>query len=278
MKLDRYKSIALLDSGVGGLTVAREIMRQLPYESIVYFGDTARMPYGPRPHEQVRGFVSEIIEFLYTQEIKAIIVACNSATAACSDYYRNGVGLPMLGVIEPGVNAALRYTVNKRVGVIGTTGTINSGAYQKVFQRLAPDVELFEQPCPLFVLIVENGLVATREAYRVAEEYLQPLKEAGVDVLILGCTHYPLMMDVIQEVMGLEVKLVSSAQETAREAKMILEEMALISPNKAGLPLHRFFVSGSARPFIEIATKLLGREVIAYQVVLDQKTSFFDLD
>jgi glutamate racemase len=209
--------------------VVKEIYKQLPNENIVYFGDTAHMPYGPRPSEQVRGFVYEIIDFLETQEIKAIVVACNSAASAGLDYYKERVNLPLFGVIEPGVRAALKQTVTNKIGVIGTTGTIESGSYQDVIKKLAPHIQLFSQPCPLFVLIVENGLINTPEARLVAEEYLAPLKEAEIDTLILGCTHYPLMSNVIQEVMGANVKLISSAEETAREAKEVLIKKRLLA-------------------------------------------------
>lgn len=241
----------------------------LPHENIVYFGDTARMPYGPRPHEQVRCFVYEIMDFLLTQEIKAIIIACNSAAAAGLHYYRQTVDLPLVGVIEPGVRAALEQTRSKKVGVIGTTGTINSGAYLEVFNKLAPDVELFGQPCPLFVLLVENDMVDTNEARRVAEEYLNPLKEAGVDALILGCTHYPLMTHVIQDVMGPDVALISSAEETAREAREILQSKNLLNNDNSVPARHRFFSSGRAKPFAEMATRMLKKSIQAYQVILD---------
>ncbi|MEW5920453.1 MAG: glutamate racemase [Bacillota bacterium] len=269
--MDKYKAVAVLDSGVGGLTVAKEIIRQLPFEHIVYFGDTAHMPYGPRPAGQVRSFVYRIMDFLLTQQIKIIIVACNAATAAGLEYYRERVTLPLLGVIEPGVRAALGQTRNRKVGVIGTSGTIESGAYQRVFQRLAPDVALFSRACPLFVLVVENELVHNPEVYRVAEEYLQPLKKAGVDTLILGCTHYPLLAEVIGAVMGPEVKLISSAEETAQEARRILEEKELLQPREIS-PVHRFYVSGPARNFSQMAVKLLEKEVRAFQVVLDEET------
>jgi glutamate racemase len=266
--LESHKAVALLDSGVGGLTVVKEIRRLLPRENIVYFGDTARMPYGPRSPEEVRGYVFEIIDFLETQEIKAIIVACNSAAAAGLHLYQEKVALPLLGVIEPGVRAALKQTKNHKIGVIGTAGTISSGAYQKVVQRLAPEVELTGVSCPLFVLIVENGLVGTPEAFAVAEEYLKPLKKAGVDTLILGCTHYPLISDVIQQVMGDKVRLISSAEETARETKQILEERNLLNRNDPGPARQRYFVSGPASPFSKMAARLLEGEVRAYQVIL----------
>ncbi len=268
-KIECYKAIALLDSGVGGLTVVKEIFKQLPHENIVYFGDTAHMPYGPRPHAQVRSFVYEIMDFLQTQEIKMIIIACNSATAAGLEYYEKKVHLPLLGVIEPGVRAALKHTKANKIGVIGTAGTIQSGAYREVFNRLScGDVQLFSQPCPLFVLIVENGLVGSPEARRVAEEYLGPLKDVGIDTLILGCTHYPLMSDVIQEVMGPGVKLISSAEETAREARQVMEENSLLCQEGNATLHHRFFVSGPAKPFTDMAVNLLGRDINAYQVIL----------
>jgi glutamate racemase len=266
--LQSHKAVALLDSGVGGLTVVKEIRRQLPNENIVYFGDTARMPYGPRSPEEVRGYVFEIIDFLETQEIKAIIVACNSATSAGLHFYRAKVDIPLLGVIEPGVRAAIKHTKKCKIGVIGTTGTINSGAYQKAVQRLAPGVELFSVPCPLFVLIVENGLVDTPEAFAVAREYLKPMKKAGIDTLILGCTHYPLMAHVIQKVMGDQVELISSAEETARETKQILEEKCLLNQTDPGPARHRYFVSGQATPFSVMAAKFLGEGISAYQVIL----------
>ncbi|MBS4006935.1 MAG: glutamate racemase [Clostridium sp.] len=263
--MERNNAIGLLDSGVGGLTVANEIITLLPAERIVYFGDTARMPYGPRPHSEVRTFVRQIIGFLENQDVKLVIVACNSATAAGLPSYQGEFALPIIGVIEPGVRAALQHTRTKRVGVIGTAGTIASRAYEEAIWRLDPNVEVFSQACPLFVLIVENGLVDSPEAFRVAEEYLRPLREAGVDALILGCTHYPLMANVIRAVMGPAVKLISSAQETALEAQEILARFNLFRPASTAAR-HRFFVSGSPAPFVEMAEKLLCRNIQAYQV------------
>ncbi|MFW0861182.1 MAG: glutamate racemase [Dethiobacter sp.] len=265
--MERNNAIGLLDSGVGGLTVVSEMITLLPAERIVYFGDTARMPYGPRPHSEVRTFARQIIGFLENQDVKLVIVACNSATAAGLPAYQGEFALPVIGVIEPGVRAALQYTRTKRVGVIGTAGTIFSRAYEEAIYRLDPNVEVFSQACPLFVLIVENGLVDSPEAARVAEEYLQPLREAGVDVLILGCTHYPLMANVIRAVMGPAVKLISSAQETALEAQEILVRLNLLGSASAAAR-HRFFVSGSPGPFVEMAEKLLCRHIQAYQVTL----------
>jgi glutamate racemase len=266
--MSSHKAIAMLDSGVGGLTVAREIFRQLPEERIVYFGDTARMPYGPRPHAEVRQFAMEIIEFLHTQDIKMVIVACNSATAAGLPHYQEEFDLPILGVIEPGVRAALAHSRNKVVGVIGTSGTIASGAYEKAIKKMDPRVKVFSRPCPLFVLIVENNLSDTPEAYRVAEEYLSPLREEGVDTLILGCTHYPLLTHVIQEVMGENVKLVNSAEETAREAREVLMSQNLLNHRREGCQqAHRYFSSGPPGPFEEIGEKLLHQKIKAYRLL-----------
>jgi glutamate racemase len=262
-----HKAIGVLDSGVGGLTVVQEIQRQLPHESIVYFGDTARMPYGPRSYEEVRRFALEIIEFLQTQEVKMVVVACNSATAAGLPYYQEKCDIPVLGVIEPGVRAAIAYTRSSRVGVIGTTGTINSSAYGKALLREKAGLHVAGKACPLFVLLVENNLVDTREAKLVAKEYLDPLKDEGIDTLILGCTHYPLMSDLIQQVVGPGIKLISSAEETAAEVKSILTDLDLHNPLRCSDPGYRFFVSGNAGPFEEIGAKLLQRRIKAYQVL-----------
>ena len=267
INIEPYKSIGILDSGVGGLTVVKEFCSQLASENIVYFGDTARMPYGPRPHEEVRRFALEIIEFLQTQEVKLVVVACNSATAAGISHYQEQLDIPVIGVIEPGVRAALEATSNGRIGVIGTTGTIASEAYENNLRRLDSSVQIFSKACPLLVLIVENDLVNTPEAYRVAEEYLTPLKEEGVDTLILGCTHYPLLSPLIQEVMGDDVKLISSAEVIARETREYFSSHNLLNPLNQANGNHRFFVSGKPSIFEEIGKKLLGKKVKAYQVV-----------
>lgn len=267
MPLEAGKAIGVLDSGVGGLTVVNEICSLLPYENMVYFGDTARMPYGPRSSDEVRGFAMQIIEFLQTQEIKLVVVACNSATAAGLSYYQEHCDLPVIGVIEPGVRAALRYTRNGKIGVIGTTGTIGSLAYQKTLERENGDLHIITRACPLFVLLVENDLVNTPEAARVAHEYLDPLREAEIDTLILGCTHYPFMMDLIQDAVGSGVKLISSAEETAIDVKNILSSRNLLNPLADNEPAHRFFVSARAAPFEEVGAKMLRRPIRAYQVV-----------
>jgi len=267
LNLEAYKAIGLLDSGVGGLTVVKEIYNFLPHETLVYFGDTYRMPYGSRPHSEVRSFVFEIMEFLQTQEVKIMVVACNSAAAAGLHYYKEHVNVPVIGVVEPGVRAAVRSTRNGRIGVIGTTGTISSGAYEVAIKREAPSIKVFSKACPLLVLLVENELVNTTEARCVTEEYLLPLKNEGVDTLIMGCTHYPLMEDLIREVMGDEVELISSAQETALEVREQLSSYSLLNPLNSNEVRHRYFVSGKPFSFQEIGKNLLRKEIKAFQVV-----------
>lgn len=269
MNIEAHKAIGIIDSGVGGLTVVQEMYRQLPHESIVYFGDTARMPYGPRSHEEVRSFTLEIIDFLQDQEIKLVIIACNSASAAGLPLYQASCHLPVVGVIEPGVRAALSATRNRRVGVIGTTGTISSSAYRETLLCKDPSLIVISKACPLFVLLVENYLVDSPEAVKVAWEYLLPFREASIDTMILGCTHYPLMSSLIQETVGSGVKLISSAEETVAEVREILTARALLNPLQSAAPRHRFFVSGMTAPFKEVGSRLLQREMKVYQVVLN---------
>ena len=266
--IDAHKAVGVIDSGVGGLTVVREISRRLPHESIIYFGDTARMPYGPRSYEEVRGFVFEMIDFLQQQEIKLLVVACNSATAAGLSYYQQACTLPILGVIEPGVRAALASSQNGRIGVIGTVGTINSSEYAKALHRSNGSLHIVTQACPLFVLLVENELVDTPEARKVAHEYLDHLVSEDIDSLILGCTHYPLMEELIREVVGPSVKLINSAEEIAAEVESILEDSGMLNPLNSETPRYRFFVSGTPKSFEEVGSKLLERPVKAYQVHL----------
>ncbi|QNO13685.1 glutamate racemase [Alkalicella caledoniensis] len=266
--MEKIYSIGLLDSGVGGLTVVKEINELLPNERMVYFGDTAKMPYGPRDPEEVKGFALDIIEFLQTQDIKMVIVACNTATAVGLDQYKKEFDIPIIGVINPGAQAAVQKTKNKKVGVIGTEGTVKSKAYEKAIKTIDPKIEVYSQACPLFVLLVENNLLETKEAKEVAHSYLRPLKEKGIDTLILGCTHYPIMSELIQEVMGPEVTLVNSAEATAHLAKAILEEQELIQDQEKD-HAHRYFVSGKTNTFNATASKWLNKKIKAYTVLLD---------
>jgi len=205
----------VFDSGIGGLTVARALFERLPHESVIYFGDTARVPYGPKSPDTVRRYSAEILAFLLPAGVKAVVVACNTSTAHALSHLKEKSPVPVVGVIEPGARAAWRPTRSGTIGVIGTAGTIASGAYEARIKALRPDARVHAQPCPLFVPLVERRLVRASAAELIAREYLEPLRRAKVDVLVLGCTHYPLIKPLLARVMGPEVKLVDSAEETA---------------------------------------------------------------
>ncbi len=251
------RPIGVFDSGVGGLTVARAIMEDLPRESMVYFADTARYPYGPRSLAEIRGFAVEIARHLMERDIKLLVVACNSATAAALDDVAEAVPVPVIGVIEPAVRAAVRATRNRRVGLIGTEATVSSGAYQRALAGVDPDgsIELMSQACPQFVEFVERGDTTSRELLGLAESYLTLLRVAGVDTLILGCTHYPLLRGVLRHVMGDEVLLVSSDDETAKEVYQALTSAGALRED--GRPEHVFESSGDPNRFAALVTMFL---------------------
>jgi glutamate racemase len=249
--------IGVFDSGIGGLTVAREIMRQLPHESIVYFGDTARVPYGPKSPETVRRYSREIAEFLREQGVKAIVVACNTATAHALPALRAEQTIPVVGVVEPGARAAVRASRGGTIGVIGTVGTIASGAYERAIRALSADADVLSAPCPLFVPLVEEGWLAHEATRLVAHEYLDPLRDRAVDTLVLGCTHYPLLKGVVGEVVGRGVRLIDSAEETAAETGRLLAERGLAAPAGA-TPGHRFVASDAPDHFSRMAGRFLG--------------------
>ena len=249
--------IGVFDSGIGGLTVARAIMRQLPHESIVYFGDTARVPYGPKSPETVRRYSREISEYLVRQGVKALVVACNTATAHALPALRAALPIPVIGVVEPGARAAVAATRGGRIGVIGTQGTIASGAYERAIQAIAPEAAVLSQPCPLFVPFVEEGWLAHEATRLVAHEYLDPLHDRGVDTLVLGCTHYPLLKPLIGEVVGRPVRLIDSAEETAAELGRTLAERGLAA-SPGATPRHRFVASDAPEHFSRIAQRFLG--------------------
>ena len=259
--------IGVFDSGVGGLTVARAIIDQLPRESILYVGDTAHSPYGPKPIADVRRYALEVMDDLVAQGVKTLVIACNTASAAMlRDARERYAGIPVLEVIQPAVRAAVRQTRNKRVGVIGTVGTVNSLAYEDAFAA-ASDLELFSQACPRFVEFVEAGVTSGAELFATAEEYLAPLKKAGVDTVVLGCTHYPLLAGAIQYVMGEDVTLVSSAEETAFDVYRTLVkhgiERTAIAP-----PTYTFEATGeSQEDFLHLAARFLGPEVRSVDLV-----------
>jgi glutamate racemase len=249
----------MFDSGLGGLTVARAVIDLLPHEDLIYFGDTARCPYGPRPPQEVRRFALEIMDTLAAEDVKLLVVACNSAASTALQEARHRYDIPVISVIEPGVKAALAATRNRRVGLIGTQATVASGAYDDALAATRANVKLISQACPRFVEFVEKGDTTSEELMRVAQEYLTPLKEQEVDTLILGCTHYPLLSGVISYVMGDGVVLVSSAEVTANEVYAKLRDDELLNTSQAA-PLHRFIASSDQAMFGELGTRFLGPE------------------
>jgi glutamate racemase len=261
-----HQPIAILDSGVGGLTVAKEVMRQLPREKIIYFGDTARTPYGPRPAEEVIRFTREIVDYLIQFGPKMIVIACNTATAFALEDIRSRVSVPVIGVIHPGARAAINRTLTKSVGVIGTEGTIRSGAYEYALKQLSPHVEVISQACPAFVPLVERGNFRSDETYETVSTSLAHLKETPIDCLILGCTHYPFLADTVAEVMGNTISLISSAEETARDISTILHEKGKLARGE-GMPIHQFFCSGDPGIFRSIAQQWLDEQIELTPVV-----------
>ncbi|RDU36273.1 glutamate racemase [Neobacillus piezotolerans] len=252
--------IGIIDSGVGGLTVAREVMRQLPKEKIIYLGDTKRCPYGPRPVHEVKKFTWQLTRFLLKKNIKMLVIACNTATAAVLDDIRRELDIPVVGVIYPGARAAIKNTDNYHIGVIGTIGTVKSGAYEKALKSLVSRVSVQSLACPRFVPLVESGEVDGELARRVVSETLQPLVGEKLDTLILGCTHYPLLEPLIKEVMGSGVKVISSGDETAREVSTILDYRGMLETGE-GQPKHEFYTTGSDLIFTRIASSWLGYDV-----------------
>lgn len=235
-------------------------MRQLPNESIIYFGDTARVPYGPKSPDTVLRYSREVVSFLATQDVKAIVVACNTATAHALPALRKEISLPILGVIEPGARAAAAATRSLRVGVIGTAGTVKSGAYEKEIKRLLPKAFVFSQACPLFVPLAEEGWIEDDATRLIAERYLTPVAEANTDTLVLGCTHYPLLKSAIGKVVGREVRLIDSAEETARETAEILRSANLEAPEKLKAR-YRFIASDAPETFLRVGSRFLGSAI-----------------
>ncbi len=252
--------IGIFDSGVGGLTVARAIIDQLPHESVLYIGDTARGPYGPRPLAEVRDFSLETLDFLVEQGVKALVIACNTASAAMLRDARERYSVPVIEVIQPAVRRAVAATRSGKIGVIGTRATIDSQAYLDAFAA-APHLEITSVACPLFVEFVERGETSGEAITNVARDYLAPMIDADVDTLVLGCTHYPLLTGVISYVMGNEVSLVSSAEETAKDLYRLLVEGSLLRGPQEGPPSHRFLATGNAAAFESLARRFLGPEV-----------------
>lgn len=256
----RDAPIGIFDSGVGGLTVARAVLDQLPHEAVHYLGDTARAPYGPRPIAEVRSFALECLDSLVAEGVKMLVIACNSASAAMLRDARERYAVPVVEVIQPAVRRAVAATRSGRIGVIGTSATISSRAYEDAFAA-APHLVLHTQACPRLVEFVEAGVTGGEDLLKAAEGYLAPVRDAGVDTLVLGCTHYPLLTGVLSYVMGEGVTLVSSAEETAKDVYRVLVGEGLQRPDDSPAPRHRFTATGDATAFSTLARRFLGPEV-----------------
>ncbi len=252
------RPIGIFDSGVGGLTVARAVIDLLPHEDLIYFGDTAHLPYGPRPPDEIRKFALEIMDGLVAEDVKMLVIACNAASSTALEEARARYRVPIVSVIEPGVRAAAAATRSGRVGLIGTEVTVASRSYDRAMAAVRPDIILIGSACPAFVDFVERGDTTSEELVRIAEDYLRPLQQAGVDTLILGCTHYPLLSGVIQYVMGEEVVLVSSAEVTAKEVYAQLRERDALGD--VAEPGNHRFVASSEGYFSELGRRFLGPE------------------
>ncbi|WP_416653791.1 glutamate racemase [Bacillus amyloliquefaciens] len=253
--------IGVIDSGVGGLTVAKEIMRQLPKENIIYVGDTKRCPYGPRPEEEVLQYTWEMTDYLLeNHHIKMLVIACNTATAIALEDIQRKTDIPVVGVIQPGARTAIKVTKNQHIGVIGTINTIKSRAYEQALLGLNADLQVENTACPLLVPFVESGRFLQESAAEAVEASLKPLKGTAIDTLILGCTHYPILKDPIQDYMGKHVKIISSGDETAREVSTILSYKGLLNQSKHA-PEHQFLTTGERNGFAKIAEDWFGHEI-----------------
>lgn len=263
--MNRGGAIGIFDSGVGGLTVFREIERLLPGESLIYLGDSARVPYGTKSKETVQRYSREAAHFLLGRDIKMLVVACNTATAAALPVLREELSIPVIGVVEPGASAAVKAT-RGRVGVIATEGTVRAGAYTAAIHALRPDVEVIESACPLFVALAEEGWANTRVAREVAEVYLRPMIDVGIDTLVLGCTHYPILRNTIELVAGEGVSIVDSAETTAHRVRDELETRGLVS-RRARRSEHIYLVTDSAERFNRIGGEFLDHPIQNLELV-----------
>jgi glutamate racemase len=258
--------LGVFDSGIGGLTVAHAIFERLPGESVVYFGDTARVPYGPKSPETVRRYSGEILQYLLQRGVKMVVVACNTSTAHALDDLRRRSPVPVIGVIEPGAKAAVAATRSGRIGVIGTAGTIASGAYERAIKARRPDAIVISQACPLFVPLIEEGWFDHPATELIAREYLEPLLASQVDVLVLGCTHYPLLKPLLGRVLGPGVRLIDSAEETAAEVARELAADGLVA-DKSNRVTHEFVVSDDEPHFRNVGARFLGERLQRVEVV-----------
>ena len=263
--ITREAPIGIFDSGVGGLTVLKELFKLLPYEDVVYFGDVGRTPYGGRSKEIITKFTGQDVAFLVDQKVKLIVCACNTASSVALDEVSKNYSVEMIGVIEPGARSAVEKTGKGVIGVIGTNATISSNAYARVIHDIDPKIKVFSLACPLFVPLAEEGYINKEATHLIARDYLQTMHDVKVDTLVLGCTHYPLLKDVIQDVMGDKVALIDSGEETARVAYARLMESSLFNPQASQSPSrqgeHKYFVSDVPEKFTAIATRFLGRQI-----------------
>ncbi|BCN28817.1 glutamate racemase [Anaeromicropila herbilytica] len=251
--------IGVFDSGVGGLTVVREIMRQIPNETIVYFGDTARVPYGSKSKETVTTYSRQIIKFLQTQEVKAIVIACNTASAFALETVKDEIDIPIIGVVKPGAKVAAETTQNGKIGIIATEGTISSGIYNELITKINPELKVYGKACPLFVPLVEEGLIDDPITLEMASRYIKELQEYDIDTLVLGCTHYPLLRHTIQKVVGDKVNLINPAFETAVRLRELLLQKNIESNTLE--TNHKFYVSDGAEKFKTFANTILPCDV-----------------
>lgn len=277
MNFEKHAPIGVFDSGVGGLTVVREIMRNLPNERIIYFGDTARVPYGTKSRETVLRYSRQIVRFLMTKDVKAIVVACNTASALALDVIEKEIDIPIIGVVGPGAHMAVKATKNKRIGVIATESTINSELYPELIRSADPEITVFGKACPLFVSLVEEGWTKDPITYEVARRYLAELLEKDIDTLIMGCTHYPLLRSLLREVVGESVTLVNPAYETSLALKRLLEELELENPDlywetqESNDEKYKFYSSDAVERFNAFANAVLPYETKSTTLVHIEK-------
>lgn len=256
----KTRPIGIFDSGVGGLTVVKQIFKRLPNESIIYLGDTARVPYGTKSPETIKRFAVENANFLMRFKVKLIVVACNTVSSTSMEELIKHVTVPVVGVIKPGARKAVTVTRNNRVGVIGTHTTIKSMAYVREIKSISSKIDIVSKPCPLFVPLVEEGWLREKATFAIAEKYLASFKRKGIDTLVLGCTHYPLLKQVIGKVMGRSVKIVDSASSVAEEVHTILMSMGGLSEARKK-PRHRFFATDAVEHFVRVGEKFLGTKI-----------------
>ncbi len=261
IKLNPSSPIGMYDSGVGGLTVLAQVMAQLPKEEVIYFGDTARVPYGGRTPNEILKFNYEIMDYLVASGAKIVIIACGTSSAIAYPIIKDKYQIPIIPLIDNGANAAVSVTENKKIGVIATQATINSSAYKREINKISNGIEVFEIACPMFVPLIEGGFLESEETVKIAKEYLKPLKREGIDTLILGCTHYPHLSKILRDIMGINIKFVDPAKEAVLRANKILEAKNMLNIANTQKPEYKYFVSGSVSQFRDVGSKLAGYQI-----------------